>query len=256
MLSSSQTLRCIALMLAMACFSSKLFAAEQAQVPASQVALTTASEQKKFTYILFHRDNSAAVDRQLNALKTGLASKADKATYITVNITSPEEKATVTKFNVSRYPMPLVLAVAPNGAITGVSASTVNSKFIEDALATPHMTECMKSMQSNKLVLLCVHGSEKGKTPEGVQKFIADPHYSKRVAVVSMQAADPQETRFLKDLQIAASASGETTVVFMAPPGVLVGKFPGNVTETELGQKLHAAGKCCDDPNCKHNHQH
>ena len=39
----------------------------------------------------------------------------------------------------------------------------------------------------------------------------------------------------------------------MAPPGVLVGKFTANVTMNEITTKLHAAGKCCDDPNCKHN---
>jgi hypothetical protein len=41
--------------------------------------------------------------------------------------------------------------------------------------------------------------------------------------------------------------------VVLAPPGVLVGKFPASATSDQIGAALHAAGKCCNDPNCKHN---
>jgi hypothetical protein len=34
---------------------------------------------------------------------------------------------------------------------------------------------------------------------------------------------------------------------------VLVGKFGPAVTKDEIAAALHAAGKCCNDPNCKHN---
>ena len=37
-----------------------------------------------------------------------------------MNVGDPAEKALVEKFGVSRSPLPLTLAVAPNGAITGV----------------------------------------------------------------------------------------------------------------------------------------
>jgi hypothetical protein len=36
----------------------------------------------------------------------------------------------------------------------------------------------------------------------------------------------------------------------------MVGKFPATATKAQLASELHAAGKCCDDPNCKHNHKH
>jgi hypothetical protein len=44
----------------------------------------------------------------------------------------------------------------------------------------------------------------------------------------------------------------ESMLVVMAPPGVLVGKFIGSTTKDQIAAQLHAAGKCCNDPNCKH----
>ena len=43
-------------------------------------------------------------------------------------------------------------------------------------------------------------------------------------------------------------------VIFMAPPGALVGRFAASASKEDLARALHAAGKCCSDPNCKHNH--
>ena len=86
-----------------------------------------------------------------------------------------------------------------------------------------------------------------------MREFVSDPHFQQRTAVYSLDTTDPAELRFLKDLQIPAEASDVTTVVMMAPPGVLVGKFPGNVSGQQMAAKLHAQGKCCNDPNCKHN---
>jgi hypothetical protein len=41
-------------------------------------------------------------------------------------------------------------------------------------------------------------------------------------------------------------------MVLMAPPGTVIGKYAATATKDKLAADLHAAGKCCDDPNCKH----
>lgn len=229
--------------------------AERASAAKADVALETAAAQRKFTFILFWRENNTATKDMLQALKGSLADHGDRTTTVTVNVTDPAEKNVVARFDVSRSPMPLVLAVAPNGAVTGVFSEKVTAAYVAQSLVTPRMTECMKAMQGGKLVLLCVQPSEKMATPPGVKQFVADPHYSQRTTIVSMQVTEPEEKRFLKELQVSPASMNGSTVVFMAPPGVMVGKFSGLVSKDELAMKLHAAGKCCDDPNCKHNHQ-
>jgi hypothetical protein len=54
-------------------------------------------------------------------------------------------------------------------------------------------------------------------------------------------------------MQISERDVNGSMLVIMAPPGVLVGKFAAATTRDQIVTKLHAAGKCCDDPNCKHN---
>lgn len=219
----------------------------------AQAVLAEAAEQQMFTYVFFWKENNATAKEMLQSMKTCTAEHAERIKLVTANITNPAEKEVVARFDVSRSPMPLILAVAPNGAVTGVFADKVTPDLVRQSLATPRMTECMKAMQEGKLVLLCVQPSEQSPMPRGVRDFVADPEFKKRTTVITMQAGDPSETRFMKELQVAPASLRSTTVVFMAPPTVLVGKFAGNVSSEELAMKLHAAGKCCDDKNCKHN---
>ena len=113
------------------------------------------------------------------------------------------------------------------------------------------MTRCMLAMQNRKLVLLCVHGDEQAVPPQGVAEFQSVPCFQKTAEIVHMNVNDPSEARFLGELEIPRETRG-TTTVFMAPPGVMLGKYPANVTKEQLIKKLNDAGKGCGDKNCKH----
>src|SRR5208283_2699955 len=56
----------------------------------------------------------------------------------------------------SRAPMPLVLAVAPNGAVTGAIPLKLTEAQVGQAFVSPIAAQCLKAVQSRKLVLLCV----------------------------------------------------------------------------------------------------
>ena len=59
----------------------------------------------------------------------------------------------------------------------------------------------------------------------------------------------------MKDMQLDPASVTSTTITMLAPPGVLIGKFGPKATKDEMASALAKAGKCCDDPNCKH-HEH
>ena len=217
-----------------------------------RAALTAAAESGKYTFILFWKQNDAPTKALLAVLDDSLAQRASEAAWVAVRAGDPAEQV-VKQFNLSRSPMPMVLAVAPNGAVTGAFQSNMTAEDVDSAIVTPTMMRCMKSIQEGKLVLLCVQTRAQA-LPAGIQEFRGDPQFQQRTAVHKLLASDPSETRFLQDLQID-SRSKTAQAVLMAPPGVLIGKFPGTVSRNELAAKLHAAGKCCDDPNCKHNHK-
>jgi hypothetical protein len=207
----------------------------------------------KFTFLLFYKENNANTRRITAELAAAIAARADRAQWQAVSISDPANRPTVEKYQLGRAPMPLVLSVAPNGAITGVMPGRVTEKAVDAALVTPTMTRCMKSLQAGKIVVVHVQSDAARTLPAGAVAFLADPAFEKRAAKESFVVSDPAEVRFLKDLEVDPAALSDSTVVVLAPPGMLVGKFSATASASEIAAKLHAAGKCCDDPNCKHN---
>lgn len=225
-------------------------------VPSSSAAeqtLATAAGEQKFTFLVFFKDNGPATQAMAQTVKRGTDSRADRATMAYVNVSLPAEKALVDRFGAGRAPMPLMIAVAPNGAVTRVVPTTTSDEQIEKSFVTPAMATCMKSMQQGKLVFLCVQSNPNAGPPVGVHNFQNDPQFQGRAVVVPINTADTREAELIRQLESDVANKGATTV-FMAPPGVLVGKFYPTATKEELAAAMHKAGKCCDDPHCKHNH--
>ena len=215
-----------------------------------QSSVASAAKQNKFAFIMFYRANDATTQSMYKVLKSELAARNDSA-IVVVNITDAKEKTIVDQYDASRTPMPAVMAVAPNGAITGVFAKTLAPAQVAAAIVTPAQTRCMRALQDKKLVLLCIQPTGSKDVPMGVQQFKADNLNVNRTHLVSLQADDPAEAKFLQQLKVRPDTR-TTVTAFMAPPGVLLGTFNDKVTPSVLMTKLAAAGQCCDDPNCKH----
>ncbi len=62
----------------------------------------------------------------------------------------------------------------------------------------------------------------------------------------------PLERKFLDDLEIQPNTPSANSMVVLAPPGVMVGKFASTASKDEIAGAIAEAGKCCEDPNCKH----
>lgn len=236
-----------------------LVAAQQATAtaPASpdaskaQQTIDKAAEEGKYTFLLFFKQNDEATKSMAATIKAGLVDKADKAVVASAQVGQPAEQALVTKYDVSRAPMPMTVVIAPNGAMTGIFSQKVTAEALNDAFVTPTMMVAMKSLQAGKLVLVTVQGTAKGAAPAAIKDFQNDPHFKDRLVTVSLQAADPQEGKFLGQMQLDPKTKSTHTVL-LAPPGVLVGKFDAIASKDEIAAALAKAGKCCDDPNCKH----
>ncbi|MEO2014872.1 MAG: hypothetical protein ABGZ53_10930 [Fuerstiella sp.] len=217
---------------------------------AGQSSLATAASQQKFAFILFYRTNNAATQAMYKVLNAELGRRNNTA-LVRVDITNPQERAVVEQYDASRTPMPAVMAIAPNGAVTGVFAQRLLAAHVDSAIVTPGQTRCMRALQDKKLVLLCIQPTGIPQVPAGVQKFRADRLNAGRTHLVSIQAGDPAEAKFLQQLKVRSDTKSAVTA-FMAPPGVLLGTFNDKVTSTILMTRLAAAGQCCADPNCKH----
>lgn len=226
-----------------------------AQEPSrAQAALDESARTGKLAFIVFYKEDNPATRKMTETVNAGVKKREGKALTANVVASSPAEQAVIERFKLSRAPMPLTLAVAPNGAVTGIFAKEITEERFEDAFVTPTMMTCMKSLQEDRLVFVCVQKSEKALVPAAVKDMQLDPQFKNRIVVISMNSADTQEIKFLNQMQIDPNkATLGTTAVLLAPPGVLIGKFDATASAAQIASALHHAGKCCDDPNCKHN---
>lgn len=213
-------------------------------------AVATAARNNQFAFVMFYRSNDAATQSMHRTLTSSLSERKDVA-IVQVQIGDAGEAALIKKFDATRIPMPAVAVLAPNGAVCSVLPQRVSDQQLLACIVSPGQAKCLKALQDGKIVALCAQPSAETEIPAGVKQFQADKLYSEQATVVSVLASDADEAKFLNQLRVPTNQR-TPVVAFMAPPGVMIGVFNGNVTHSELVQKLAAAGKCCDDENCKH----
>lgn len=225
----------------------------QPAVSRAERELAQASQQGKYTFLVFYQQQDAATNAMVGTLKQNLAGKIENALICYVQVGDPAEQGLVKKYGVTRAPMPLAIALAPNGAITAISPRTIDATKINDAFVTPAGAASLKALQEQKIVFVAVHTGSQLNEPQAIAAFADDPHFRERMGVVAINASDVREKDFLKDLAIDASPSSPASLVVLAPPGVMVGKFSASATKAEIAAAIAEAGKCCDDPTCNHN---
>ncbi|MCC6124516.1 MAG: hypothetical protein IT426_06125 [Pirellulales bacterium] len=207
----------------------------------------------KYLFIHFWREKNAQTDKSWNTLRTGAAKFDDSAEVVSLRITDPNEKAIVDRFNVGKAPMPLILAIAPCGAVTKAYPGNFDEKQLAIAFVSPCEALCMKAIQSRKLVFVCVAyevaADGQAAIPQGVKDFQADEKFAKATEIVTLNATDKREAGFLKELQIDTKARKPVSVLLA--PGALVGTFDSAAPKAFIEAKLVAlqsdpcaGGKC------------
>jgi hypothetical protein len=88
-------------------------------------------------------------------LQSALAKVPGRADSVSVNIADPLDQEMVKGYGVDRAPMPLVLVLAPNGAIMGGFPTQVEEAQLLAAFGTPGMEQTMKLLQERRLVFVC-----------------------------------------------------------------------------------------------------
>jgi hypothetical protein len=236
------------------CFVDSISAQQPASPRVARIPEAQGSEEApKFTFIMFWKENNPSTQQMTEVLKLGVAKRSARAEWKAVRVNDAANRELVEKYQMSRMPMPATLCVAPNGAITSVFMRQLNDQGVERALVTPAMAEVTKALQDKKIVLLHIKPSPDTPLPAGGTNFVADADFALRTTVVDLVVSDPTEARFLTDMKLKTTDVRDSVMVVMAPPAVLVGKFPATTTKEQIATQLHAAGKCCEDPNCKHN---
>lgn len=215
-------------------------------------AIEHAAKAGKYLFIFLYRDATGETGAMRKVFHAAMAKASDKAEGVEANVTDPSEAPLVRKFNLSRAPMPLVLALAPNGAVTGGFPAEFDEEKLLGALVSPGMAQCLKGLQQRKLVLLCVQ-NQATKSNEaamrGVRDFEADPSYKGATEVVTLDPAKSEEAKLLGQLRVAPDIQ-EAVTVLLAPPGVVLGTLEGATSKSQIAAMLSKANMACGPGGC------
>lgn len=200
----------------------------------------------KYAFVFFYSDASEQTQSKRSVFREAMSNITEKAVPLEIDTTDPSEKQIVNKFGVSRAPMPLVLVVAPNGAITGGFPQEFEEGQLLGAFASPCEEKTLKALQERRLVLVCVqNGNTKlnDDAMKGVQDFKADPNFGPSTEIVTLDPTDPSESEFLKALRVAPQTNTAVTVC-LVPPGRAIASFTGGTKKETIVTALSSGGGC------------
>lgn len=216
-------------------------------------AIESATADGQYLFLLFRKTDDAQTATMRATLKASLDNTKVPAKSLEIWSDDPDETAVVAKFGLQRAPMPLLLALAPNGAITRGFPLKLESKDFEQAFVSKGAADSLKALQENKLVVLCVGNDQTSSMKESLQaaqNLLADAKYANVSMIVAVDPTDPAEAGFLGNLQVDPKTSKAVTVV-LAPPGNPVATFVGPVSKDQIVAKIVAAQKgCCPGGEC------
>ncbi|MCX5801845.1 MAG: hypothetical protein NTX17_10750 [Candidatus Eisenbacteria bacterium] len=206
-------------------------------------AMDSAAKAKKYLFIFCYKSDDEQTQKMRKLFDVATTKVRKKANSTKVNIADPTEKGIVAKFKLEGAPTPLVLVLAPNGAVTGGFPVSFEEKQLMEAFVSPCAENCLRALQDGKLVLLCVQNASsnsKDAALKGVTDFKADPRFAQFTQIVMLNPTDVAETKFLGQLQVDPKSS-EAITVFMTPPGTVLGKFNGATNKARLVTALSTA---------------
>lgn len=214
--------------------------------------LRRAAEQGKYLFVFVWKHDDEPTRQMRQVFDAAIAEASARALPANVLVSAANQQAFVEEYGLTRAPMPLVLAIAPNGAITGGFPSQFSKDDLLAAFATPATEASMKHLQAGKLVLLCVQNDNSAdhKTSlAAARAFQTDARFAEVAEIVMLDPADSAEASFLSDLQIPSGAAAVTVV--LAPPGSPVAMFEGGVSKDQLADAVtKAQSACCPGGQC------
>ena len=198
-------------------------------------AMEQAAAEDKYLFAMFwERENEETL--AMHGVVSAFAEASSEAESIFVRINDRAEREFVQKFRLSRAPMPLVLAIAPNGAVTGGFPYECDEQELLDAIVSPVTAQMLKSMQEGRLVFLCIQNEDTAENEaalRGVQDFAADPLVGHVADIILVDPRDSAEATFLEELGIPPQANVAMTAM-LVPPGSLAAVIEGPTTKDAL----------------------
>ena len=217
-------------------------------------ALRSAADARQYLFAFVYEQEDEETRAARKTFEAAVAKVTPAAQSVRVDRSLPGEKDMVEMFGLQTAPVPIVLAIAPNGAVTGsIKSGDLSEERLQAAVASPGLQQILKGVQEGRLVLVCLQNTQTKDNEaamKGVKEIKADKALSESTAVIQLDPSDPKEARLMAQLKFVPTTKKPATVV-VAPPGVMVTRLDGATTKTSLKAALRKAAEgCSGSPGC------
>ena len=208
---------------------------------AGAAAIRRASEAGSHLFLFVYQGNSPETREARDRFEAAVARIGPSVQWMVMDRENPSEKDVIARLELELASTPVVLALAPNGAITGgIRPEELTEEKLRDSIASPILQKCLKSLQEGRLVFLCVRDKSTPSTDpswQGVNEFKEDERFKCYTDIVQVDPTDNAEKKLLQDLQIDPHSTLPTTVLFM-PPRTVAANVMGPTNKSDFVRAL------------------
>lgn len=222
-------------------------------------AIEKASKDGQFLMLTFYEKSDPAFKEMSDVIKKFIKSKKNKVNFYNAKISKKPNQELADKYGVLKSHLPIVLVLAPNGAITGGFPNKVTTEKLKQCTSVSDLVlKTLKPLQEQKIVLVALQNKStkfNAQSLKGVKDFASDPQYSKFTDVVVADPAALGSADFIKQSRLISPLT-EATVVVLLPPGQIGKVLTGKLTKADVLGALQSctSGGCgsgCSDQRYK-----
>ena len=213
----------------------------------TEKAIAKAAEGGRYAFVLFHRSDGSSGNPLQASFDQAKAELKPRAELLTVDVSKGTDAQLIDKYKVDRAPLPIILALAPNGTVTKAFTKPADAAALRKAFVSETTTRLLKALQDGKLVALCVQGENTQHNQESMaaaREFVADESIGGQAEVMRLDPGSRDEASLLEQCNLSPTLK-EASIVLLVPPNTLVATVPGATTKAELLSALQQGLAAC-----------
>ncbi|MBF0226692.1 MAG: hypothetical protein HQK76_14660 [Desulfobacterales bacterium] len=212
-------------------------------------AINAASKNNKYLALLCY-DSQNSLYKEMQATLNKFNEESKEKIQVYELLTSDTKEAEIVEmYRINNAPLPLLLVMAPNGAITGGFPQKVMTEQLSKSIVSESISKIIKAMQSEKVVLVLLQNSKTNYNEESSQAardFSNDERLKEMVEMFNIDPNTPDNKDFIAQCRLKPDIK-ESTIVMIIPPGRIAGVYPGKITKDKL---LSALATCSAGSGC------
>lgn len=204
----------------------------------------------KYVLICVWRDNKQETNDFRRRFAEVAAPEAARAVIIDAKSDFDDATIGLTRaLHLERAPMPLVIAIAPNGAVTKAFPK-IPAEGFASAFVSPALASCLLAMQNNRMAVVSIGNASlpgSAATQATAEAFVAQPGKSIYRSLVSVDPSAATELFKILDLPVTTDTA---MIVLLVPPGQQLASFRHPVMIEQMNAALAKANATGCGPWC------